>query len=146
MTKLEFHNLLTHSTNSAFDFAKKYVTNDLPNNYKYIAHLNISNDNTNLKQFDIYPEDDHKITELISSADVVELLFRDNKVPVWIDISVEYLNKENTIFRLLCAGRYSSDSNEFYYSKQGTGPFGIKSPVFPPDYKNDGSKFSLKSI
>jgi hypothetical protein len=43
---------------------------------------------------------------------------------------------------LLCAGRYTEDINEIYYHKNGTGPFGVKSPNLPIDYTN-GSKFNL---
>jgi hypothetical protein len=144
MTKTEFHNLLVDSSKSAFDFAKNYVSDNLPNDFKYTVRLNSSNDDPNLKQFDIYPSDNDKTIEFITVTEVVELLYRKNKVPVWIDISVESTTKNNTIFQLLCAGRYSDDNNEYYYQKRGTGLFGIKSPVFPPRYNDDGTKFSLK--
>jgi len=144
MTKTEFHNLLTKSSRLSFDFAKNFVLDSLPNNFKYTVKLNFSNDDPTLKQFDIYPSDNDKIVEYITATEVEDLLCRKNKVPVWIDISVESIHKNHTVFQLLCAGRYSDDINEFYYEKGGTGPFGIKSPVFPPGYKNDGTKFRLK--
>jgi hypothetical protein len=144
MTKAEFNILLASSSRFAYDFAKNYVADDLPSDFKYTVQLNVSRDNPGLTQFDIYPNDNDKIVELITATQVVELLCRKDKVPVWIDISVVSIYKNFTVFSLLCAGRYSADANEFYYSKQGTGPFGIKSPVFPPGYKDDGSKFKLK--
>ena len=144
MTNSEFQTLLTHSSELAFDFAKTYVTHNLPDNFRYTVHLNASTDNLNLKQFDIYPDDNEKIVEVITADQVVNLLNRIGKVPVWIDISVEYVYKDFTVFRLLCAGRYSADENEYYYVKGETGPFGIKSPVFPIDYI-EGVKFNLKS-
>jgi hypothetical protein len=145
MTKTEFHNLLTDSSKLSFDFAQKYLLDILPIEFKYSVQLNVSQDNPNLEKFEIYPNDNNKTVELITATEVVDLLCRNEKVPVWIDISVESVHKSSTVFRLLCAGRYSSDTNEFYYSKQGTGPFGIKSPTFPPSYENDGTKFSLKT-
>ena len=144
MTKTEFHTLLLDCSRHSFDFAKKYVLDNLPNDFKYTVKLNASNDDPALKQFDIYPNDNDKIVKLISATAVVDLLYRKDKVPVWINISVESIQKNSTVFELLCAGRYSADSNEFYYFKHGTGPFGIKSPTFPPGYKDDGSKFHLK--
>lgn len=105
--------------------------------------LNVSNDNPYLKNFDVYPQDNGKIVELISANEVVDLLYRKNKVPVWIDISVESIHNNCTVLHLLCAGRYSDDFKAIYYQKGETGPFGIKSPVFPPGYENDVSKFYL---
>ena len=144
MTKTEFHTLLVDSTRHSFDFAKKYVLDNLPNDFKYTVKLNASLDDPNLKQFDIYPNDNDKVVKLISATEVVDLLCRKDKVPVWINVSVDSIYKNSTVFELLCAGRYSSDTNEFYYSKQGTGPFGIKSPIFPIGFKDDGTKFHLK--
>lgn len=143
MTNTEFLELLKKSSHFSYDFAKDYILDELKPNYKYSVSLNMSVDDPSLKQFDIYPIDNNKIVEYISDKDVVKLLCRKEKVPVWIDISVESINKDQTIFRLLCAGRYSADENEFYYNKGGTGPFGIKSPTFPPNYI-EGQKFKLK--
>lgn len=144
MTKSEFQNLLSHSSNVALDFARTFVTNNLPNDFRYSVRLNTSTDDINLKQFDIYPADNGKIVDFISADKVINLLNRNGKVPVWIDISVEHVYKKYTVFQLLCAGRYSADENEFYYLKGGTGPFGIKSPTFPIEYI-EGIKFNLKS-
>jgi len=52
--------------------------------------------------------------------------------------------KKQTVFKLICAGRYSDDEKEFYYSNNGTGPFGVKSPDLPIDY-SEGIKFKLRS-
>ncbi|MBX3241712.1 MAG: hypothetical protein KIT80_12060 [Chitinophagaceae bacterium] len=143
MTKSEFQTLLSHSSNVALDFARTYVTDNLPNDFRYSVRLNASTDDINLKQFDIYPRDNDKIIDFITADKVINLLNRNGKVPVWIDISVEYVYKGYTVFQLLCAGRYSADQNEFYYLKGETGPFGIKSPTLPIDYI-EGVKFNLK--
>jgi len=143
MNKSEFQELLRLSTKLSYNFAENYVLDKLPKIIKYTVKLNISVDDTNLKQFDIYPTDNNKIFELISEKEVVDLLCRNEKIPVWIDISVDSIKGNSTIFELLCAGRYSSNPNEFYYLKGGTGPFGIKSPTLPIDYKQ-GTKFKLK--
>ncbi len=143
MTKSEFQTLLSYSSNAALDFARNYVADNLPNNFRYSVRLNVSSDDISLKQFDIYPSDKDKIVDFITADKVIDLLNRNEKVPVWIDISVEHISKKFTVFQLLCAGRYSADENEFYYLKGGTGPFGIKSPTFPIDYV-EGIKFNLK--
>lgn len=45
---------------ASFRFAKESVKNDLKPEFKYDLELNISQDNPELKQFDIYFEDNEK--------------------------------------------------------------------------------------
>lgn len=144
MTKDYFLQLLQESSKYSYDFAKRYVINKLPNDFKYSVKLNVSCDDLKLTQFDIYPEDHGKRIEIIDEKEVVDLLCRKDKVSVWIDISVECVHKNNTIFNLQCAGRYSNNNEEFYYNKGDTGPFGIKGPIFPIGY-SEGQKFRLKN-
>ncbi len=143
MNKPDFLFLLLGASYASFKFAKEFVKNDLKPEFKYDLELNISHDNPELKQFDIYPEDNEKKHFDLTDKEVVEILWRNNKVPVWIDIAVSKADRKKTTFRLLCAGRYSDDKNEFYYTDGGSGPFGIKSPNHPIGYK-EGTKFRLK--
>jgi hypothetical protein len=143
MTSQEFENLLIEATNQSLDFARNYVLDKLPKEFRYNVSLNNSKDDLSLKQFDIYPGDNEKKINFITSKAVVQLLNRKGAVPVWIDISVEYVHKGYTVFNLLCAGRYSYDSKEFYYTKNGTSCFGVKSPNLPIEFVI-GEKFKLK--
>lgn len=143
MTKSEFLFHLKGSSLIALKFAENYLKNKLTTDFKYNVILNASQDSPELSKFDIYKEDDGIIKLGLKDDEVVELLYRKNKVPVWIDINVLKSSRKSTTFNLLCAGRYSDDKNEFYYNENGSGPFGIKSPKLPPDYK-DGVKFKLK--
>lgn len=142
MTKEEFNILLSECSKKAIDFAGNYVINDFPNMIKYDVRLNVSNDNPNLSQFDIYPEDNNKTFSAISQNEVVDLLVRKNKVPVWIDIFVDSTTKDYTLIKLWCSGRFTDNSSDYYYNKNETACFGIKSPNLPIDYK-EGDKFKL---
>ena len=142
MWEEEFRRLLVSATEQAKTLAMKYVKNSLPANNIYTLRLSLSNDALSLTQFDMYPEDQGKVLELINADMVVETLLRNGKVPVWIDISVTAVRKRSTILTLLCAGRYSDDTNELYYHEQGNGSFGVKSPNLPINYKK-GEKFWL---
>jgi hypothetical protein len=143
MNKSDFLFLLLGASYASFKFAKEFVKNDLKPEFKYDLELNISHDNPELKQFDIYPDDNEKKYFDLTDKEVIEILCRKNKVPVWIDIAVCKSDRKKTTFKLLCAGRYSDDKNEFYYTDNGSGPFGIKSPNHPIGYKT-GTKFRLK--
>lgn len=105
---------------------KNYILDELPMNFKYMG-------------------DNGKKVEIITEKEVVGLLCRKEKVPVWIDIAVEAVYKRKTIFRLLCAGRYSDNAEELYCRNEGTGPFGVKSPALPFDY-TAGNQFKLQPI
>ena len=125
MEKAEFKSLLEKSSINSYEFAKDYLVNDLPKIFKYTLQFN-----------------DIKEAELKSELEVVDLLFRNGEVPVWIDISVDTVYKKFTVFRLLYSDRYSGDIEELYYYKRGTGPFGIKSPNLPLYFK-EGDKFDI---
>lgn len=143
MKKPDFHFLLLGASYAAFKFAEGMVRDTLTTEFRYNVFLNISNDSPELNQFDVYPEDAGKRHDMITAGEVAELLWRKEKLPVWIDISVESVVGDITVLRLLCAGRYSSDPEAYYYKAGGSGPFGIKSPVLPPDH-SEGSRFKLR--
>lgn len=142
MTQVEFSFLLTGASFLCSKFAERYVRNKLFTDFVYDVSLNHSVDNPNLKGFDVYPEDNGKVVRGITDVEVIELLYRNGKVPVWIDISVLKSRKKLTTIGLLCAGRYSDNKNDFYYNRNGSGPFGIKSPILPPNF-TEGRKFKL---
>jgi len=142
MTREEFLFHLKGASLIAMKFAENFVKNKLTTDFKYNVILNVSNDDPSLTQFDIYPEDTGIIKLDLTDSEVVELLYRKSKVPVWIDINVLKSSRHSTTFNLLCAGRFTNDKEEFYYNRTGSGPFGIKSPNLPLGYK-EGQKFKL---
>lgn len=144
MTKEEFLILINGASFVSFKFAEKYLKDKLIPEFRYNVFLNISHDDPSLIQFDIYPEDDDRIEIGLTDKQVLDLIYRSGKVPVWIDIAVSKSDRKTTTFKLLCAGRYSDNKDEYYYQSGGTGPFGIKSPNLPINYK-EGKKFRLKN-
>ena len=142
MTKEEFLILIKGASFASFKFAQQYLKNNLVPKFRYDVFLNISHDDPSLTQFDIYPGDNERIEIGLTDKEVIDLIYRNGKVPVWIDISVYKSNRKTTCFKLLWAGRYSDNKEEFYYHKGGTGPFGIKSPDLPIGHK-EGEKFRL---
>jgi len=142
MQEEEFKHLLLSATEEAKQFALKYIENVLPAENAYHIRLSLSHDDPQLTQFDLYPEDNGKVVEMADVSKVITTLLRKEKVPVWIDISVSEIKKNKTVLTLLCAGRYSDNINELYYHQRGLGPFGVKSPNLPADYK-EGTKFKI---
>lgn len=142
MTKIEFKFHLEGASIQAYRFGMKYLSNHLPIQFKYNVELNGSSDNPNLDQFEIYPEDNGIVKKGLSNDQIVDLLYRKGKIPVWIDINICKSNNQETTFNLLCAGRYTNIKSEYYYNHNGSGPFGVKSPILPPNYI-EGTKFEI---
>jgi len=138
-----FRQLLTEATAAALDCARQFVENELPDVVIYHVFLNQSHDADAEASFRVYPEDDGKQCCDLNDHELVTLLFRDGRCPVWIDIAAEAVGTGFTRMELLCAGRYSEHLERMYYTKNGTGPFGIKGPYFPAGYV-EGAKFLLK--
>ena len=142
----EFRSLLDIASRAAIDFANQHVTQSLNYCCVYDVFLNQSHDAHATAEMTLYPEDDNVVRKRLSAAEVVELLCRNSKCPQWIDISATGVNPQFTVMTLLCCGRYVDDRSKLYYeARQGTGPFGIKSPNLPRDYQV-GIRFSLPEI
>lgn len=142
MSEADFHIWLIAASFLAVRFGQRYVTQTLPFEFRYDVHLNQSCDNHATPDDRLYPNDNDRVVTVASESDVVSLLYREGRCPQWIDISVTRVGDSFTELRLLCCGRFTDDRAKMYYSDRGLGPFGVKSPVFPPDYK-EGSRFSL---
>ncbi len=110
-------------------FAERYVKTELKTNFKYNIIFTDTNAESKMK-FDLV------------DVEVVDMLYIKNKVPIWIDINVLKSSKTETTFNLLCSKDYSSNDEEYYYKHNGSGPFGIKSPNLPMNFK-EGDKFVL---
>lgn len=144
MTKDEFGKLLKKASETAISFGKHYITDTLHQEVRYTIYLNSSFDDLISPSFTYYPDDDNKIIEDLTEEKAIDILCRDNKVPVWIDISLSKIKKNCTVLKLICAGRYSDKFKDYHYPHTGLGPFGIKSPDLPFTWK-DGDRFSIKA-
>ncbi|CAM3712990.1 hypothetical protein [Flavobacterium chungbukense] len=142
MKKEEFLFCLKGASFVALKFAERYVKDKLVTDFKYNVILTVAGNIVGVKQFEIYPEEKDIIKLDLTDNEVVDLLYRNNKIPIWIDISVLKSSRKSTTFNLLCSGKYSGDKDDYYYNENGSGPFGVKSPNFPLNYK-EGKKFRL---
>lgn len=143
MRKEDFYHQLIAASSATLRIGQQYVSNHLNHDLAYVVVLNQSYDAERKNDEIVYPEDNGKVHCHLSQLEVVDLLHRDNRCPMWIDISVAGADEKVTLLILLCCGRYHADESRLYYNWQGTQPFGIKSPNLPFDWK-EGTKFELK--
>jgi hypothetical protein len=138
MRKEDFLFLLLGASFASFDFAKTFLKNKLGSEFRYDLELLTSKEDNN----DRHPRGSNSHFNL-TDKEAINIIYKDGEVPVWIDISVSKSDRKITTLSLLCSDYYSKDRNEFVYDKKGSGPFGIKSPTLPSDFK-EGKKFRLK--
>jgi hypothetical protein len=104
---------------------QSYITNTLPHeNLYYII---------NVERIDRWtPLDEEK---------VLEHLWRDGRVPVWIDVTPYEEDGKHIYFELRCGGGFSETI--FYHKEEGYPPFHCFGPLVPPGWTRESPKFNL---
>jgi hypothetical protein len=137
-----------HSTSvAARDLARSFVLEALPDEMLFRVRLSQSYDKNPLHPDElVYPEDSGlNLTAKLArcnEGEVVDLLWRENRVPEWVDISVVAEIGFATILGLRCCGRFTGNEQLLYHTKEGRPPFHACGPALPPNYQN-GQRFSI---
>lgn len=128
-------------------FTSQFVINELPETPHYLLLPNMSNDiTTDGISLTSFPEDsmpDGEYRGRLTGPEAIDFLWRDGRVPQWINVSIVAVENGVTLFELYCCGRYVADEKDMYYNSGNMGPFGLKSPVLPPGWKDKDPKFDL---
>ena len=141
MDRSSFVRRLARASELSHGFAKDFVLDVLPDAFKYFVRLNQSYDGNPLREGEVtFPDDVQKHGCCVGPVDadkVACLLWREGKVPEWIDISVWGTDQQNTYFELLCCGRFTAREDLLYYRWNNSkdlpvAPFGVKGPRYPP--------------
>lgn len=146
MEREHFERNLHTAAARAREFALTFLEETLPTSLTFRVHLNSSNDAGASAEFTRHPEDSSaertRETKRLSASEVVELLWRDGRVPQWIDVTVVSALGHVTLIELLACGRFIADVERLYYTHTDSPPFGVKGPSLPFDYV-EGRRFSL---
>jgi hypothetical protein len=142
--QLMFSTWLELAAFRAIKFGQAFVKQKLSYQFEFEPHLNMANDDLAEGDFELYPGDDDRILQCKSVSEVTAELVRNERIPVWIDIAAHKWHKEFTLLCLTCAGRFTNDTGKLYYFDNGTGCFGVKSPVLPPGF-TAGKRFKIES-
>ena len=123
MQKDDFLMRLTAASYWAWRAMQRYVIDKLPPEFRY----------------DLVPRngprrENESADSKLEAKDVVDKIMKDDKVPVWIDIMVDRIEKGTTVFAVECSERYESDESQPDYTWSGTAPFGIKCTHFPKSW------------
>jgi hypothetical protein len=137
MDKATFLQHLQTASGMVAAFTREHCYNDLPPEYLYIITPNSRT---------VEPEDEHltetEITVLqewnrqenqhLTAGQVVDLLWQDGKVPVWIDMTITEATAGQTIMDLYCSRRLRDDKDLMHGPVAP--PFHIQ-VTLPPDYQ-----------
>lgn len=148
ITKEVFLNNLKSSAERSIQFCRKYVITRLPDRYKLIVLMDAGR-NENLKEGEIvYPEttDEHSEINPSDPELVADFLFRDGRIPEWIDVYVAYSDDDFSYVALWCCPRFTTRLDLLYHYRTGFPPFLVRTPPLPFDCKDEDGfirKFNL---
>ncbi|MBF7092962.1 hypothetical protein IUY40_15620 [Flavobacterium sp. ALJ2] len=126
MTKEDFRISLKKALDGLIDFTQEMVTNKLPHDYKFIIKTNCSYDGNELEDDEeIYPDDKINESSSINPATeltVIDYLWRNGKVPQWINVQISSCDSNFSYITLECCGRFSALLNHKDGPFRGLGP------------------------
>lgn len=149
MDREQFTARLREAATAARDFARSMIEEDLPDALRFRVRLNSSYDAHAGIDVAVYPEDssEARASALRDCDDevVVNTLWRDGRIPEWIDASVAGLTPSATLVELLCCGRFTDKDEHLYHQHEGRPPFHVVGPAFPVRFGLDAprERFSI---
>ncbi|MEO3819550.1 hypothetical protein [Plantactinospora sp. B24E8] len=137
---------LAESAEAARSFAQTLVVERLPAPLVFRVRLNQSYDGHPPRPGEVrYPQDSEPDRRnalwRCDAGTVVDELWRDGRVPEWVNVAVVGETGTATIIELVCCGRFTDDESRLYHIREGVPPFHVLGPALPPVH--DGSPFSL---
>jgi hypothetical protein len=135
---------------SAIDVAAECVREELPEEASVRICPNRSFDgNPRVGDEGVFPGDaptDGAFHGPWSIEDAADFLWREGKVPEWIDVAVEDVEGLRSVVSLRCCGRFTSREELMYRRKGGLSPFAARSPVLPPGWRDveTSGRFALR--
>jgi hypothetical protein len=146
LSKPAFLDALVKSAIDSRDFARRFVSNTLPDGICYDIRFSCSYDGNPAEGDEkTFPNDANREPLIVDNAELVtQELWRDGFVPEWINVTVDRVDDCRTYIRLDCCGRFSATPEMMYHVHEGRPPFHVLSPPLSPhvDHEN-GEKFDL---
>lgn len=120
----------------ARDFARTLVLEDLPDEMRFRVELNSSYDGHPLHEDEVvFPEEGgpQQSVRLLrcTGEQVIELLWREGRVPEWINLSVSMKLESLTVIEVLACGRFTANDGLLYHEGEGYPPFHVTGPALP---------------
>jgi hypothetical protein len=141
-----FKKNLQEAATLARDFTRTLVKTLLPDEIAYTILYGCSYDGNPLIEDErTFPEDyDGELIITTSAEEVATMVWRDDFVPEWINVTVGREDGQRTHIKLECCGRYSASPKMMYHIHEGRPPFHVLGPPMLPGFDGkQGTKFDL---
>jgi len=140
MEKELFEKRLKESSEKAIAFSRQFIIQNIPSDYSYRIFTNQSYDeNPLIDDEEVFPDETLKKGTYLAKRniqDVSAYLWRDGKVPEWINMTIHDFKKYHTFIALECCGRFTKNDALLYHHHGGWPPFHLLGPATPPDWEN----------
>ena len=150
MTKEDFATHLHSATKAAVAFTRTHCWNILPSEIEFIVRPdNLEENAPYLNDWEVrnFKVRKKELNNRFNAEEVVENLWIDEQVPVWINVSVFKAGSQKTTFELLVDRRLRQEATDIYHQQEGYPPFHVL--VHIPPYLLDkqgnfnGPKFNV---
>lgn len=147
MEKPVFAKRFHEAATVARDFARQFIEEPLPDRVIFRVRLNSSYDGNPLDADEVvFPADGslaraEAVAEL-GADEVVDLLWRDGRVPEWVDMCVIDETGDLTVVQVMSCGRFTANDKILYHEREGRPPFHVTGPAFPVGYQ-EGQRYSI---
>ncbi|WP_327004871.1 hypothetical protein OHA72_59280 [Dactylosporangium sp. NBC_01737] len=124
------------SAAAARDLARAAVLEPLPERLLFRVRLNQSYDGNPPVPGEVrYPEDSSRDRAVAlhrcDAETALAELWRDGRVPQWINLGVVSETGDATLVEAVCCGRFFDDEDMLYHAPTGPPPFNVCGPVLP---------------
>ena len=139
-----FSRHLDKATNMVVELTKQYCFNELPDQYRYVLTPNVrtvdpNDEHLTKQEIAVLQKWNKQKNLLLTAGQVISLLHHDNRVPVWIDMTIYEARKHVTVIDLFCSRRLRTEQDLMH--KPVVPPFHMLVPM-PPDYE-EGVRFDI---
>ena len=134
MDRNTFDCRLRTASQQALEFARACVRQALPDEMAFLVYPNKSYDGKpRVGDEVVFPGESlqGKYHGPWSAEEVIAFLWRDRKVPEWIDVWVQAEDGRRTLVALNCCGRFTAQKELLYHRSSGVPPFQSMGPAVP---------------
>ena len=149
MTRSNFETNLREAIRSTLEATREFVSDNLPDGVRLLIAPNCSFDGNPLEDDEeIYPGEEMPAFKTLApktEAEVCDFLYRNGKVPEWINLQADSVDEDYTYLVLECCGRFTAMEKHLYHRGGGIPPFNpqVAMPGLEYDVETDG-KFPLR--
>ena len=140
-----FKEHLDNSLKLLVDITRQHCYNNISDNFKFLIQPSRSDFHNGLNDYE-----KNNLVRLnkfldkhLSIEQVIDLLYHDNKVPLWINTTVYESKNDLTVIHLFCSRRLRSDK-ELFHKAVKFPPFNVLVPIPPDPLRKDiDGKFDI---